>query len=95
MANDVSSRQWHFDTPVPFGQANAIVWPANFKCLGMEWTGFTAAAQQAIIKDRNGKIVWSPQIGTTLTPERLTRIGWVEGLVIDTLPAGVITVYVE
>jgi hypothetical protein len=98
MANDVSSRQWRLDTPVAFGSANAIIWPGNLYVKAMYWANAGAPPQNAIVKDRNGKIVWAPTTAageTDIADIRLTDIGWVEGFVLDTLTAGQIIVYVK
>lgn len=96
--NDLSSRQWHLDTPVAFGTPAAIIWPSNFYCKAMHFANFGTAPQSAIIKDRNGKIVWQPVVQSTetdLADVRITDIGWVEGLVLDTLTAGEVIVYIK
>ena len=94
MPNDVSSRQWRLDTPVPFGSANALIWPGNVLVLQAEFMNYAAATDNAIIKDRNGKTVWSPTAAADKSPVRLGRIGWVEGIVLDTLSSGLIVLYI-
>jgi hypothetical protein len=96
MANDLSTRQWHLDTPLAFSTgAGAVLWPINFKCLHMEFSNYTAQGQQAVIKDRNGKIVWSATGTADLQEVRSAKIGWVNGLVLDTLQGGFVTIFVE
>ena len=96
--NDVSGRQWRLDTPVAFGTANALVWNGNVFVKQMNWANSGAGPQSAIIKDRNGKVVWAP---ATLAAEtdtadiRIGDIGWVNGIVLNTLTAGQIFVYVK
>lgn len=98
MANDISARQWRLDTAAAFGTANALLWPSNIYVKSINWANSGAGPQSAVIKDRNGKIVWSP---STLAAEtdtadiRLNDIGWVEGFVLDTMTAGQMFVYVK
>jgi hypothetical protein len=93
VANDLSGRQWNLDTPVAFGNANAILWRGNIRVLQIVWSGY-AASNQLIIKDQNGKTVWSEKADATiLTPIRVSNIGWVNGLCLDTLQGGIVTLY--
>lgn len=95
MANDISGRQWRLDTPVAFGLPNALVWPSNVFVLQMEFMNYAAQGNPAILKDRNGKTVWSPTGAADLSPVRLGAIGWVNGMVLDTLPSGLVVVYIK
>jgi hypothetical protein len=96
--NDLSSRQWKLDTATAFGGAAALLWPGNVYVKSMYWANPGAAPQNAIVKDRNGKIVWAPTTITGETDEadiRINDIGWVEGFVLDTLTTGQIIVYIK
>jgi hypothetical protein len=98
VANDLSSRQWRLDTALAFGTAAAILWPTNLYVKSMYWASPGAAPQSLVVKDRNGKIVWAPVTIAGETDEadvRLNDIGWVEGIVLDTLTAGVLFVYIK
>lgn len=96
MANDLSSRQWRLDTPRAFGTAGAVLWPANLYIKQIEFSQYAAQGNQAIIKDQTGKVVWSATGAADLSPVRLGDIGWVNGLVLDTLQgAGLVVVYVK
>jgi hypothetical protein len=96
MANDVSSRQWRLDTPRAFGTAGALIWPGNVYIKQIEFTNYAAQGNQAILKDINGKTVWSATGAADLSPVRLGDIGWVEGLILDTLTGGgLVVVYVK
>lgn len=98
MANDLTTRQWKLDTATAYSTPNAILWSGNVYIKSMNWANSGAGPQSAVVKDRNGKIVWSP---ATLAAEtdtadiRLGDIGWVEGIVLDTLTAGQIFVYIK
>jgi hypothetical protein len=96
--NDLSGRQWRLDTATTFGSANALLWPGNVYIKSLYWANPGTAPQNAIIKDRNGKTVWAPSLVTGETDEadiRLNDIGWVNGLVLDTLTAGQIIAYIK
>jgi hypothetical protein len=97
MPNVLGSRQWRLDTPIAFGQPNAVIWSANIDVEQIEWSGF-AASGNLIIKDQTGRIVWDALISgtdTILAPVRLSKVGWVNGMVLDTLTGGIITVYIK
>jgi hypothetical protein len=96
MANDISSRQWRLDTALAFGQPGAVIWPYEINIEHIEFTGYGAQGTQAVIKDRNGKIKWSPTGAADLEEVRSGKIGWVEGLCLDTIQGGgVVTVYLR
>jgi hypothetical protein len=93
MANDLSARQWNLDTPVAFGNANSILWKGNIKITQIEWSGYVASAT-VVIKDQNNKIVWTQKAdAANLAPIRVGNIGWANGLCLDTLSSGVVTLY--
>lgn len=91
MANDLSSRQWRLDTPSP----GTVLWRGNIYIKQVEFSNYAAQGNQAILKDANGKTVWSATGEGDLSPVRLGDIGWVNGLILDTLTAGLVTVYVK
>ena len=95
MANDLSSRQWRLDTPVAFGSPGAILWRGNIRCRQAVFSQYvTGGADQAILKDQNGKTVWSATGASDKSPVRIADIGWVNGLVLDTLTSGLVEFYV-
>jgi hypothetical protein len=75
-------------------QQPGLLWPSEIKVAHFEWTGYAAAAT-CVLKDRNGKIKWSPTAATDLEEVRTVKVGWIEGLILDTLSSGVVTVYTE
>jgi hypothetical protein len=95
MANDLSSHSWHLDTPVAFGGAGAVLWPAYVYIKQIEFTDYAAQGNPAVLKDQKGKVIWSAKGASDLTPVRLGDIGWQNGLVLDTLPSGLVTIYVK
>jgi len=97
MANSLSSRQWKLDTATSYGSAGAVLWPSNVKVEQIEWSGF-AASGNLIIKDQTGRVVIDWLISATdtiLAPVRLSKVGWVNGFVLDTLSGGVVSVYID
>jgi hypothetical protein len=96
MANDLASRQWRLDTPTPFSTGpSSILWQSNVFVENIDFTGYAAQTDQCIIKDRTGRTVWSGTGSTTLAPIRTGRIGWVNGLVLDTLSSGLCVVFIK
>jgi hypothetical protein len=91
MANVLGTRQWRLDTAAP----GVVIWPANFKCKAVEFAGYGSQGNQLILKDQNGNI-WcnltgAADIETVRTP---SDVGWVNGLIVDTLQGnGIATVY--
>ena len=97
MPNVISTRQWKLDTPIAYGNVNCVIWEANLCIEQIEWSGF-AASGNLIIKDQTGKIVWDALISATdtiLAPVRLSKVGWVNGFVLDTLSGGIVTVFIK
>jgi hypothetical protein len=94
MANDLSGRQWRLDTPTPFGSLNALLWNGNIKVHHFEFSEYASQGSQAVLKDRNGKIVWSPTGAADLEEVRSGNVGWVNGLILDSLDSGLVIVYI-
>jgi hypothetical protein len=96
MANDLSSRQWRLDTPRSFTLGpSSILWETTVFVKNIEFTGYTSQASQCVVKDRTGRTVWSGTGSTTLAPIRTGEIGWLNGLVLDTLTNGLCVVYIR
>lgn len=95
MANDLSARQWRLDTPLAFGNPTAVLWKGNIKVDQVIFSTYAAQGNKAILKDQNGKIVWSVTGAADLSPIRATKLGWVNGLVLDTLDAGLVELYID
>jgi hypothetical protein len=96
MANDIASRQWRLDTPVPYSAGpSSIIWNTNIFVRNIEFTGYTTQASQCVVKDSNGRIVWQGTGSTTLAPVRTGELGWIKGLVLDTLTNGLCVVSIR
>jgi hypothetical protein len=95
MANDVSGRPWVFDTASPgsivWPPPPAGGWPSSFTPDGkidvdhFEYAGYGAQGNQIILKDKNGKIVWFATGAADLEEVRSGKVGWINGLIVDTL----------
>ena len=95
MANDLSSRQWRLDTPLAFGAAGAVLFQSGILVEHFEFSGYAAQGNQAIIKNRNGKIVWQATGASDLEEVRSGKVGWVDGLCLDTLDSGLVIAYIR
>jgi len=95
MPNDVGSRQWRLDTPIAFGQPGALLWQGNACIEHFEFSGYTSQGQLAIIKDSTGRIVWQASGAADLEEVRSGKIGWVNGVVLDTLQDGLVIAYIR
>ena len=89
--NDLSARQWHIDTP-----GAGVLYPFNFKCAHIQYAGYSTQGNQAVITDKNGKIVCTLLGAADLEEVRSSKIGWVNGLIVPTLQGnGFVTIYTE
>jgi hypothetical protein len=99
MANDLTTRQWRLDTPTPFSAGpQAILWQSTLYVKAIEFTatGIALGESRAVIKDRTGRVVWESVAVPERMPTRLSDIGWVNGLVLDTLsPGTLVVVYIK
>ena len=90
MANDLTTN--------PFVLATAgatVLWPTKLKVSHFEFVNYTAQSSAAIIQGTDGKIKWSATGDSGLEPVSSHKIGWINGLVLSTLDAGKLLVYVE
>jgi len=94
MANDFSARQWHLDTPLAYGSPGSVLFKSNVKIEHIEFSAYAAQGNRAILKDQNGKIIFSVTGAADLQEVRSAKVGWVNGLCLDTLDAGIVTVYI-
>lgn len=92
MANDISGRPWVLDTATP----GSPIWNSEVKIAHMEFSGYAAPLSLAVIRDKNGKLVWQAEGAADLTPIKGFKVGWVNGLIPDTIEnGGVVIVYIE
>jgi predicted transcriptional regulator len=91
MANVVTGRQWTLDTPNPAVE----VYDHEVKVKFIEFANYINAGDAVIVKDRIGRVVWTGVGATDFSEVRSGDIGWVDGLVLDTLTSGVCRVYIQ
>lgn len=90
MANTTSQNPWQLDTV-------GAVYSNWVKLEQVELVQYTADTDFAILKDKNGKIVAILNGAADFSTVRTGKIGWVNGLTLDTLTlagTGSVIVYV-
>jgi len=96
MANDISGRSWYIDTA-----GAGVIYQSQVFIKFIEVVGGAAAGVQgalmASVKDRNGKQLVTAQFQTVLVGEIQTYNleNWFEGLIVDTLGAGPVTLRIH
>ena len=102
--NDLSANPWVLDTPAPFVPGAgpiqpAVLWRDQISIHHIELVNYTTGtAGKAIVKNRNGQIVAVLTVLTTDDEEKRTAtVGWVQGLIFDTLTTngGQVLVYLR
>lgn len=78
MANDLSGRQWFFDTA-----SASPVWKSNIKIKQIEFLDYSVETDKCVITDQNGKLVWIGNGEVDLSTQRSGTIGWVNGLIVS------------
>jgi len=89
MANKLGSNPWVFDTAAP----GVIQFQSDIRGAHFEYSNYTSQASNCVIKDRNGKVVWSATGKADLSLINSHTIEWLDGLVVDTLTDGVVRLY--
>jgi len=87
--NDISANPMVLDTP-----GATVLWPYSMKVEHYEFVNYAAQGNQAIIQGFDGKIKWSVTGTSDLQEVRSAKVGWVNGLVLSTLSAGKVLVYI-
>lgn len=96
MPNDLSSRQWRLDTAQPFSAGpSSILWHSSLFIKNAEFSNYASPTDKCVLKDRTGRTVWQATGSADKDPVRLGDIGWVNGLVLDTLDSGLCVVYIK
>ena len=92
MANDISGRPWTLDTATP----GVPVFKSWVKIAHCEFSNYAAAGNQVILRDINGRVVWEDKGRTDLSNVKGFKVGWVQGLIPDTIQGGgLVIVYIE
>ena len=88
MANNISANPWYLDTA-----STNLVWPGRIYIKEMIWNDPTAAAQ-LVVKDQNGNVIIN-KVAATTDPFPTGTLGWVNGLVVTTMSAGTLSVFIN
>jgi predicted transcriptional regulator len=91
VANVITGRQWTLDTP----GVGVIIYDHEIKVKFIELANYIAAGDAVIVKDRNGRVVWTAVGATDFSEVRSGDIGWVDGLILERLDSGVCRVYIQ
>jgi hypothetical protein len=92
MANHLAQNPMNIDTPGP----NPIVKGA-FKIRHIEFVGFASDTDSAIVTNGNGRII-AELVGASAGGDGAVRtgnVGWVDGIIVPTLTAGVVLIFFE
>lgn len=92
MANRIAGRPWVLDTATP----GVPIWTSWMKIAHIEYTGYAAAGNTAILNDINGDLVWQAVGLADLSDQDSFKIGWVQGLIPQQIQGGgKVVVYIE
>ena len=91
MANVIGPRQWNLDT----AHLTNVVYQGMVKICNIQWVGYTNDTDVAILQDRNGNTVWRGNGATDLSPVETSFVGWVSGIILNTLDAGRLIISTE
>jgi len=84
MANQLAVNPLVFDTAA----AGVVLIPNRIKINNIEFLKYAVASDEAIINDQNGKNVWDVTGATNFSVQRSGHIGWVNGLIFQSLTMG-------
>lgn len=89
MANDFTSNPWLIDTAYSTIPSPGHITGSMIKAISITWSDTTNAADQVIIKDRNGKTIVDAKAGQASAPALIVATpSWVNGIFVPTLAAG-------
>ena len=89
-SNDVSANPMILASP-----GAAVLWPTKIKVSSFVFANYSSQSSAAIIQGTDGKIKWSATGDAGLEPVASHKAGWINGLVLSTLDAGQVLVYIE
>jgi hypothetical protein len=85
MANQLAEMPWSIDTP----QA-APFFTTELDIVHFELAQYTLDTDNVIVKNKNGNVVWAANGEADLSPVISQKIGWINGMIVDTLTAGAV-----
>jgi hypothetical protein len=94
MANQLAVNPLSLDTAA----AGVVLIKDRIKINNIEFLKYSVATDEAILTDQNGKNVWDSVGSTNFNVQRSGHIGWVNGLIFQSLTmgsTGIIKVYFE
>jgi hypothetical protein len=95
VANDISGRPWILGTATPA----TPVWKGWINVEHFEYVAYAAQGDTVVLKDVNGKIVWSAKGASDLEEVRSGKVGWINGLIPDTITTSnglaIVIVYIK
>lgn len=94
MANQLAVNPLTLDTP----GSGVVLIKNRIKISNIEFLKYAVATDEAILTDENGKNVWDAVGSTNFNIQRSGHIGWVNGLIFESLTpgsTGIIKVYFE
>jgi hypothetical protein len=95
MANQSAFNPIYVDTAPFVWQPNGAGLPSTtpLRIETMVWSGYTAAANKAVVKDAYGNIIWNAAGYAADFQQESPKIGWVNGLQVTELDEGVLQIY--
>jgi hypothetical protein len=90
MANILTANPWVVDT------ASATpIFKTYAKLRHIEFNSYAVDADNCVVTDQNGVTIWVGNGNAALEAERSGNIGWVNGVIVPTLTAGKILIYID
>lgn len=92
MANHLAQNPMSIDTPSP----TPIV-TGSYKIRHIEFVGFAADTDSAIITNGNSRVI-TELLGASAGGDGTVRtgnVGWVDGIIVPTLTAGIVLIFFE
>lgn len=90
MGNSVGTRPIVLDTASPTPVRKGWV-----HILSIDYDEYGADADNAVLNNQDGITVWAPNGKADLSPVHVTSLGWVKGLQLDSITAGVLRIYIK
>lgn len=91
MANKMTDNPWTLDT----ASAGVVINKNYIKVRHFEFVDYAADGDTAVLKNQLGDVVWKANGASDFRPVVSTNIGWINGLIFDSVTAGIVRVYIE
>ena len=92
MANKLAQNPMYIDTP-----SSTPIVTTKYKLKHIEFVGYGADTDSAIVTNQNGNTI-TELLGSSAGGDGVVRtgnIGWVDGIVVPTLTAGAVLIFVD